>query len=121
MCDHLQSVLHSKPEDLRLYDFSTEDQPDLMEDDDKTIEELGIQNGHKVLVESESRGSHVMVIWCGIVARNKDNSWPEELIAVVKEVEEKEHEEKKTKESMCTSYTLFIHPFLPLSRPSPSR
>ena len=55
-------MLHSKPEDLRLYDFSNDDRPELMEEEDKTLEEIGFQDGHKVLVESESCGCHVIVM-----------------------------------------------------------
>ena len=43
------------------------------------------------------------------VARNKDNSWPEELIAVIREVEERGHEEKKNKEGM--NVDSFCHHF----------
>ena len=46
--------------------------------------------------------SHVMLH----IARNKDNSWPEELIAVIREVEERGHDEKKSKEGM--SVTSFV-------------
>ena len=36
---------------------------------------------------------------CLCVARNKDNSWPEEIIAVMKEVRAKDKENKENKET----------------------
>ena len=42
-----------KPEDLRIYDFKNEDQPELLEDEMKTIKELEFTDGYKLLVESK--------------------------------------------------------------------
>ena len=53
MCEQLQKVLHMKPEDLRIYDFKNEDQPELLEDEMKTIKELEFTDGYKLLVESK--------------------------------------------------------------------
>ena len=36
---------------------------------------------------------------CVPAARNKDNSWPEEIIAVMKEVREKDKESKENKDA----------------------
>lgn len=47
-------MLRVKPEDLRLYDFSDDDQPLLLENEDATLEQLGLSDGHKILLESES-------------------------------------------------------------------
>ena len=46
-------VLHTKAEDLRIHNFTDEDRPELLEEDDKTISELGFSDNHKLLVESE--------------------------------------------------------------------
>jgi ubiquitin carboxyl-terminal hydrolase 6/32 len=88
MCEFLQRVLHAKQEDLRIYDLSNEDQPDLLDEESKTIEDLRFTDGSKILVET----------------RNRDNSWPEELIAVIKQVQAKDEEEERerTKEQCAT-------------------
>ena len=43
-----------KAEDLRLYDFSTDDDPVLLDDESATIESLRFSDGQKLLVESKS-------------------------------------------------------------------
>ena len=53
MCERLQKVLHIKPEDLRIYDFSNEEHPELLDDEAKTIRELKFSDGHRLLVESK--------------------------------------------------------------------
>lgn len=52
MCDTFQKVLHSKPEDLRIYDLTNEDQPELLDEEHRTVGELGYKNGQNILVES---------------------------------------------------------------------
>ena len=52
MCEHMQQVLHVKQEDLRIYDATNEESPELLDDETKTVEELGFKDGHKILVES---------------------------------------------------------------------
>lgn len=46
-------VLHTKVEDIRIHDFTDEDHPQLLDDDDKTIVDLGFTDSHKLLIESE--------------------------------------------------------------------
>ena len=53
VCERLQKVLHIKPEDLRIYDFINEDQPDLLDNETMTLKDLNISDGHKILVESK--------------------------------------------------------------------
>ena len=53
MCEHMQQVLHIKPEDLRIYNLTDEESPELLDDEDKTIEELSFKNGQKILIESK--------------------------------------------------------------------
>lgn len=53
MCERLQKVLHSKPEDLRIYDFNNDERPVLLDDEMSTIRELEFTDGHKLLVESK--------------------------------------------------------------------
>jgi len=43
-----------KSEDLRVYDFSNEEDPILLEDEMATISEMDFSDGQKLLVESES-------------------------------------------------------------------
>ena len=47
-------MLRVKVEDLRLYDFSDDDQPILLENEDATLEQLNLSDGHKILLESKS-------------------------------------------------------------------
>ena len=42
-----------KPDDLRVYDFQNEEQPELLEDEMKTLNELEFEDGRKLLVESK--------------------------------------------------------------------
>lgn len=51
MSKRIQQMLHVKPEDLRLYNLSNEDNPVLLEDETQTIEELEFKDGQKILVE----------------------------------------------------------------------
>ena len=55
MCEHMQEVLHIKPEDLRIYTYNanTEEAPELLDDEEKTIEDLEFRNGQTILIESE--------------------------------------------------------------------
>ena len=48
----MQQVLHVKQEDLRIYDATNEESPELLDDETKTVEDLGFKDGHKILVES---------------------------------------------------------------------
>ena len=53
MCEHLQQVLRIKPEDLRIYDMTNEDVPELLDDEEKTVTDLNYREGQKILIESE--------------------------------------------------------------------
>ena len=53
MCDHMQQTLHIKPEDLRIYDLNNDELPELLDDEEKTIEELDIKDGQSILIESK--------------------------------------------------------------------
>ena len=55
---------------LRLWDYANVNAPKLLEDDLKTIEELGIVDGHQILAE----------------ARNADLTWPSELLITAQRV-----------------------------------
>lgn len=57
VCECLQKVLHAKPEDLRIYNISNEEKPDLLDEEEKTLEELGFDNGQKILVESKEHSN----------------------------------------------------------------
>ena len=46
-------MLHTKAEDLRIHNFVDEEHPELLEDEEKTIDELGFTDNHKLLIESE--------------------------------------------------------------------
>ena len=46
-------MLHTKPEDLRLYDLKDIDSPELLDEEEKTVEEMGFKDGHSLLVESK--------------------------------------------------------------------
>ncbi len=52
MYDTMQQVLHIKPEDLRIYDLNNDEQPELLDDEDKTINELSFIDGQNILIES---------------------------------------------------------------------
>ena len=121
-----------KPDDLRVYDFQNEEQPELLEDEMKTLNELEFEDGRKLLVESKffeekkrrkkahlvglepttfrltaeranrlrHRCTRLVVVSVTVfiaAARNKDNSWPEELIALMKEVRNSENKEAEPK------------------------
>lgn len=47
-------VLHTKAEDLRIYNFTEEDHPQFLEEEDKTIDDLGFADNHKLLIESKT-------------------------------------------------------------------
>ena len=49
----IQAVLRVKGEDLRLYNYSSDD-PVLLEEEAATLEDLGLVEGDKLLVESRS-------------------------------------------------------------------
>lgn len=51
--DRMCHMLHTKAEDLRIHDFADEEHPELLEDEEKTIDELGFTDNHKLLIESE--------------------------------------------------------------------
>ena len=53
LCERLQTVLHTKPEDMRLYDLTDLESPELLDDEEKIVEELGFKDGHSLLVESK--------------------------------------------------------------------
>lgn len=53
ICETLQSVLRVKAEDLRVYDYSSNEDPVLLEDEAVTLEQLRLTDGNKLLVESE--------------------------------------------------------------------
>lgn len=54
MIDRMCQVLHTKAEDIRIHDFTDEDHPQLLDDEDKTIVDLHFTDSHKLLVESEN-------------------------------------------------------------------
>ena len=62
MCEHMQETLRIKPEDLRIYNVKSEDTLELLDDEDKTIEELCFNNGQRILIESEKQ--HTCTIHC---------------------------------------------------------
>ena len=102
MCEVMQKVLHAKPEEVRLYSLSEdEEQLELLDEEEKTVEELEFKNGQRILVESKRRGEKIMTFSLSLSlplpsARNKDNSWPEELVAAIKEVQAKDSNNKQT-------------------------
>ena len=57
--EHLQRILHVKSEDLRVYEFSNEDDPTLLENEADTINSMGFADGQKLLVESELCDRHM--------------------------------------------------------------
>ena len=52
--DRMCQVLHTKAEDLRIYNFTEEDHPQFLEEEDKTIDDLGFADNHKLLIESKT-------------------------------------------------------------------
>lgn len=111
MSEKVRQVLHIKPEDLRVYDLSNENSPVLLEDEAMTVQDLeqqllksqqksgGPKEGYRLLVESEYGGEccgDFSLLCNSFLARNKDNTWPEEMIALVKEVQEKDKDKQKT-------------------------
>ena len=102
MCEVMQKVLHAKPEEVRLYSLSEdEEQLELLDEEEKTVEELEFKNGQRILVESKRRREKIMTFSLSLSlplpsARNKDNSWPEELVAAIKEVQAKDSNDKQT-------------------------
>ena len=65
--DFILVIFKLKTEELRLWDLEDEETPILLEEEDKTLEELGYTDRKKVLIE----------------IRNKDNSWPEEVREII--------------------------------------
>ena len=53
MSEYIEKVLHVKSEDLRLYDLSDEENPVLLDDENRTVNDLKFTDGQKLLVESE--------------------------------------------------------------------
>lgn len=53
MSQRIQQILHVKMEDLRLYDLTNEDSPVLLEDENKTVDDLEYKDGHKILIEGK--------------------------------------------------------------------
>ena len=53
MCEYIEKVLHVKPEDLRLYDLSDEENPVHLDNEALTVGNLYFTDGQKLLVESE--------------------------------------------------------------------
>ena len=51
--DRMCHMLHTKAEDLHIHDFADEEHPELLEDEEKTIDERGFTDNHKLLIESE--------------------------------------------------------------------
>ena len=51
MSQRIEQMLHVKGEDLRLYDLSNEESPQLLEDETKTVDQLEFSDGQKILVE----------------------------------------------------------------------
>ena len=53
MIEVMQKVLHAKPDEVRIYSLTEdEEQLELLDEEEKTVEELGFKNGQKILVES---------------------------------------------------------------------
>ena len=69
--DRMCQMLHTKTEDLRIHNFVDEEHPELLEDEEKTIDELGFSENHKLLIESEASSSMMI-----IVSTERDPSWP---------------------------------------------
>ena len=44
--DRMCQVLHTKAEDIRIQDSTDEDHPQLLDDEDKTIVDLGFTDSH---------------------------------------------------------------------------
>ena len=57
------SIFKLKSEEVRLWDMGELETPVLLEEEDKSLEELGYTDKQRILIE----------------IRNKDNSWPEEV------------------------------------------
>ena len=104
MSSYIEKVLHVKSEDLRLYNLSDEENPVHLDNENMTVADLKFADNQKLLIESKiPYNTHLRVtvtfIMCVCVcvcaARNKDNSWPEEIIAVMKEVRGKDGKEGK--------------------------
>ncbi|EDV23557.1 uncharacterized protein TRIADDRAFT_58322 [Trichoplax adhaerens] len=72
--EFLGARLRMKVEDLRLWNYSNEDYPQLLEDEQATIEELKLEDGQQVLIE----------------VRNIDMTWPEEMYQLAKRGKEKD-------------------------------
>jgi len=64
--DYICSRLRIRPDDLRLWNFN-EQQPILLDDEETTLEDYCIRDGHNILIE----------------IRNRDMSWPEEMNSLV--------------------------------------
>ncbi|KAI6646793.1 Ubiquitin carboxyl-terminal hydrolase 32-like [Oopsacas minuta] len=74
--EFIVGIFKLKQDEVRLWDLSDEETPVLLEEEDKNLEELNYRDKHKILIE----------------IRNKDNSWPEEVIQVMKKVQRQESE-----------------------------
>ena len=57
----IQGVLRVKTEDLRLYSYSSDD-PVLLEDESSSLDQLGLKDGDKLLVESEWCCMHISTL-----------------------------------------------------------
>ena len=55
-------ILHTKAEDLRIHNFVDEEHPELLEDEEKTIDELGFSENHKLLIESKASLSMMIIV-----------------------------------------------------------
>ena len=60
--DRMCQMLHTKAEDLRIHNFVDEEHPDLLEDEEKTIDELGFSENHKLLIESKVSPSVMIIV-----------------------------------------------------------
>ncbi|XP_065891186.1 ubiquitin carboxyl-terminal hydrolase 32-like isoform X2 [Dysidea avara] len=87
MYDKFHVWMRVKQDDLRLWNFSDEESPQLLDEDStQTLIDLSFNDGQPLLIE----------------IRNKDNSWPEEMIKLLKELKAKEKKKQSHTDSTAT-------------------
>eukprot|EP00800_Vazella_pourtalesii_P019812 TRINITY_DN687_c0_g1_i4.p1 TRINITY_DN687_c0_g1~~TRINITY_DN687_c0_g1_i4.p1 ORF type:complete len:1290 (+),score=322.70 TRINITY_DN687_c0_g1_i4:294-4163(+) len=74
--EFIVGIFKLKSEEVRLWEMGDDETPILLEEEEKSLEELGYTDKQRILIE----------------IRNKDNSWPEEVIQVMRKVQRQESE-----------------------------